>query len=197
MKELIEKAKTSVHDLSDSDLAMVFIHLMEFPFEDFRTSDLIAELLKRETPESYEVLRALSIYYSELNGDYFYVGEGSDYEKAYLHAIDYLCRAYKARDDSFDMRLEKYGEFSDSHLERDLAFTFPSLLEYVYEIQEAIEYELGKSHELFERADVFIQLEQEVSELESPLDVVRNLKPNCESYVSFVRQSFEALPQDD
>ena len=187
MTDLIAQAQKTPKALTDEELANVFVRLMEYPTDEGLThSDLVDTLVNRAASGSYEILRALSLYYSNLNGDLFYVGVDMDYERKYLRALEYIGNALKVRDKSYDDRLIRYGEYEDSYLERDLAFALRSLFGRAEDIQESLEYDLGKEHKLSAESVEYSNISMKAEELSSPLDVLHHLQPHHEKYTSFV-----------
>lgn len=192
MKRLEQTFKDSPDKISDAELALFFVDLMEFPTETFASYDVLDEMHKRENPDNYEILRSLAVYYSHLNGDFFGVGEGSDYYSLYLRAVEYAAKALAARSKDYDIKIERYGEFADSYIERDFLFSLGGLLEEMYQIKEMVEDSFNREHELFKKAEAFAKLRKNVSEINSPLDTLKAVEPDWNSYLTFVREVGDA-----
>jgi hypothetical protein len=201
---LVEKSKVAPGTLTDSELAAVFVHLFEFPLDGFSSTDLLRSLLKREGSASYEIARALALYYSNLHGDFFYVsdaedflGNGGDYDEAYARAVEYANRALQLRNDSYDERLERYGEFDDSYVERDFAFCLAGLLAEIHAIGDALNDALGKGHECAEQIKALQELAEGIAASEAPLAVLKATRPEWSAYTALVRRAVDALHQND
>jgi len=194
--KLTKKAQISAKSLNDVDIAKVFLTLMEFPLEDYSCEDLLNEIISRESAGSYEIARALAVYFSELSGDLFWVSDGKEfYSKYYLRGMDYMTKALKVRREKYNPKNK--SELEASWVERDFNYGFATFLDDVYEWKDVIKDELEKKHTLFKQCKEFIKLEKKVSEMNSPSEVLQAVEPHWDAYVLFTRQVIELLPEDE